>query len=413
MKSSVLALLAGASTAFAHYNFNALIVNGNVTDEYVYVRKNTNSNSPVTDVTSDDFRCNVGGMASGPTTQTHDVAPGDQLGFTIVSAIGHPGPLQVYMSKATDTASSYDGSGDWFKVYELSTSTINSQGLQWATNGLTNFTFTLPTETPAGEYLLRVEQIALHGAQTVGGAQFYISCAQIKVSGSGSGTPTDTAKIPGVYTGTEPGIEINIYYPVPTNYTMPGPAVWPVNQEDHTANLLGQTSDGDGTPSAGEASSAVSSAAIVSSTAAAVSSSAVAPVATSSSVASSSAVITSVAAVATSSPSSTLALSTTVVAAASSSSAAAALSSAVAPLYSQISNLTTAIPSGFLTSAIPTALPLPTGGAVNGSGDLPPVPPAGLPEGMTLKDLLDWLMFMLEGMMKGGRRHHARSLRNE
>ena len=44
-------------------------------------------------------------------------------------------------------------------------------------------------------------QIALHVAETYGGAQFYIGCAQINVEGGGSGTPGPLVSIPGLYTG--------------------------------------------------------------------------------------------------------------------------------------------------------------------------------------------------------------------
>lgn len=44
-------------------------------------------------------------------------------------------------------------------------------------------------------------QIALHAASTYGGAQFYISCAQLNVVNGGSGTPGPLVSIPGVYTG--------------------------------------------------------------------------------------------------------------------------------------------------------------------------------------------------------------------
>ncbi|CAE6457665.1 unnamed protein product [Rhizoctonia solani] len=87
------------------------------------------------------------------------------------------------------------------------------------------FTFKILSNTPAGNYLLRIEHIAVHGASTVGGAQFYISCAQLTITGSDSGSPAKVS-IPGVYTGTEPGLLINIYWPPVTNYTLPGPAVW-------------------------------------------------------------------------------------------------------------------------------------------------------------------------------------------
>lgn len=75
-----------------------------------------------------------------------------------------------------------------------------------------------------GEYLLRAEHIALHSASSVGGAQLYLSCAQVSISG-GSGTASpQKVSFPGAYSANDPGLLINIYYPKPTSYTPPGPA---------------------------------------------------------------------------------------------------------------------------------------------------------------------------------------------
>ena len=77
---------------------------------------------------------------------------------------------------------------------------------------MTQITFTIPPSIPNGDYLIRVEDIALHVAQSPGGAQFYISCAQVTVQGgSGSGKPGPLVAIPGVYTGNEPGILISTF----------------------------------------------------------------------------------------------------------------------------------------------------------------------------------------------------------
>ena len=84
----------------------------------------------------------------------------------------------------------------------------------------------IPAQTPSGQYLYRIEHIALHGAGTTGGAQFYIGCGQITVTGGGNGTPGPKIAFPGGYSAKDPGILINIYYPIPSNYTPPGPAVW-------------------------------------------------------------------------------------------------------------------------------------------------------------------------------------------
>ncbi|KAF3360357.1 hypothetical protein VDGD_04404 [Verticillium dahliae] len=259
MTSLTSSLLAAAVTSLvgvsAHYNFESLIVNGEVTGPYQYVRSTTNSNSPVENVASASMTCNQGGNNADirARTATRTVQAGDELGFAVNADLGHPGPLSVYLSKAPGAAKDYVGDGGWSKIYALTTRRFDpNTGVDWApfpaSIGIKNFTFTLPAQTPPGEYLLRAEHVGLHAAQNVGGAQFYIGCAQIKVEGSGTGTPGPTVKIPGVYTGQEPGLKINLYWPPVTSYSAPGPVTWPNRCEDHTANLNGRASDGDCTP---------------------------------------------------------------------------------------------------------------------------------------------------------------------
>jgi len=223
------ALLAGATVAHAHYSFPALIYGGTTTTAWEYVRQWTGyyTYNPVTSVTSTDIRCNVNGTnAFAPGILS--VAAGQPLGFTVTPDIYHPGPLLAYMAKVPSgkTAANWDGSGTaWFKIYEQGP-VFGAQALTWPSNGDTTVTFTIPAATPSGDYLFRVEHIALHVAQSVGAAQFYLSCGQITVTNGGSGTPGPLAAFPGAYSATDPGILININYPVPTTYTFPGPAVW-------------------------------------------------------------------------------------------------------------------------------------------------------------------------------------------
>lgn len=82
----------------------------------------------------------------------------------------------------------------------------------------------IPSCIASGEYLVRVEHIGLHGAATEGGAQFYVACAQVSVSGGGSTIPTGLVSFPGAYKSTDPGILFQLYWPTPTSYTNPGPA---------------------------------------------------------------------------------------------------------------------------------------------------------------------------------------------
>ncbi|MBE3047961.1 glycoside hydrolase family 61 protein, partial [Candidatus Bathyarchaeota archaeon] len=92
--------------------------------------------------------------------------------------------------------------------------------------GQASFDVPIPACIAPGDYLLRAEHIAIHTAQAVGGAQFYVSCAQLAVTGGGSTEPAEKVGFPGAYSATDPGIQINVNYPIPTSYENPGPAVF-------------------------------------------------------------------------------------------------------------------------------------------------------------------------------------------
>ncbi len=90
--------------------------------------------------------------------------------------------------------------------------------------------FDMPSCVAPGQYLMRVELLALHNAYSAGGAQFYMECAQIEVSGSGTNTGGSAlVSLPGAYPANDPGIVLNIYDTSgnPTNggrvYPVPGP----------------------------------------------------------------------------------------------------------------------------------------------------------------------------------------------
>lgn len=137
----------------------------------------------------------------------------------------------VYMSKVSDAASA-DGSSGWFKVFQDSWAKNPSGGSGdddfWGTKDLNTccgkMNVKIPADLPSGDYLLRAEVIALHTAGSSGGAQFYMTCYQLSVTGSGSATPA-TVTLPGAYKASDPGILVNIHAPMST-YVAPGPAVY-------------------------------------------------------------------------------------------------------------------------------------------------------------------------------------------
>lgn len=85
----------------------------------------------------------------------------------------------VYLAKVDNAASAGTSGLKWFKVAEDG---LDNASGTWAVDKMISnqgwHYFTMPTCVAPGDYLMRVELIALHSAQQQGGAQFYMECAQ-------------------------------------------------------------------------------------------------------------------------------------------------------------------------------------------------------------------------------------------
>jgi cellulase len=81
--------------------------------------------------------------------------------------------------------------------------------------------FKIPSDIAPGDYLLRAEAIALHAAGPAGGAQHYVTCYQLTVTGSGTATPAGVT-FPEAYSKTGPGLGFSIHANL-NSYPMPGP----------------------------------------------------------------------------------------------------------------------------------------------------------------------------------------------
>ncbi|KAH7078521.1 glycoside hydrolase [Paraphoma chrysanthemicola] len=239
MKYLILSTL--ASQALGHALFQQLWVNG-VDKGSTCVRlpgTNYASNSPVSSVTSNDVRCNVGGSkgvagkcpveAGGTVTVEMHQQNGDRSCKNEAIGGAHYGPVIVYMSKVDDSSKA-DGSSGWFKVYENGWAPANKRvgdDDYWGVKDMNaccgKVDVKIPAELAAGDYLLRAEVIALHTAGSSGGAQLYMSCYQLTVTGGGSLNPP-TVRFPGAYKASDPGIQINIHAAI-SKYVVPGPAV--------------------------------------------------------------------------------------------------------------------------------------------------------------------------------------------
>lgn len=88
-------------------------------------------------------------------------------------------------------------------------------------------TVTLPSNIAPGNYLIRHEILGLHLSTSKGGAEFYPACAQLKVGGSGTGTPkqSELVSFPGGYSDDDPGIFDPSIFDEDVEYVFPGPAV--------------------------------------------------------------------------------------------------------------------------------------------------------------------------------------------
>jgi hypothetical protein len=144
----LLTIFALATVAQAHYYFASIIAGGVATTPWAYVRQWTGyyTYNPVTDVTSTDIRCNVGGTTIfAPSVLS--VAAGSTVGFTASPDIYHPGPALAYMAKvpAGKTAATWDGSGAvWFKIFQEG-AIFGGQALTWYTDSRSFFVCSVAT----------------------------------------------------------------------------------------------------------------------------------------------------------------------------------------------------------------------------------------------------------------------------
>lgn len=242
MKFSLVSLLAFGLTADAHAIFQKISVNGKDQGQLTGIRA-PNNNNPVQDVNSQNMACGQPGTKSNTVIS---VSGGDRIGAYYGHVIGgaqfandadhpiaksHKGPVMAYLAKVDNAASASSSGQKWFKIWQEGFDTNSKKwGVDTLINGNGWIYFNLPQCVAPGQYLLRVEVIALHSANKPGQAQFYQSCAQINVQSGGSLSPSQTVSFPGAYQANHAGIQTSIYGLTgqPDNggkaYSVPGPA---------------------------------------------------------------------------------------------------------------------------------------------------------------------------------------------
>ncbi|CCO32147.1 Cellulose-growth-specific protein [Rhizoctonia solani AG-1 IB] len=234
--TSLAALVAGAASVRAHGYVQTANVGGQTyeawhpfTDPYVQpnpatVVRKVPDDGPLT-FDSGDLTCNRGGAVGNGQTAT--VAAGQSVTWTMNTwPADHKGPVTVYMANCGDNCDNYDGSGNsWFKVG--GDGLIDAGSFRWGSDKLieqgNSWTQVIPSNIKSGNYLMRLELLALHSA---GSPQFYPSCTQLKVTGGGDGTPaqSELVSIPGVYKSGDPALFGSIWEQ-PQSWPQVGPNV--------------------------------------------------------------------------------------------------------------------------------------------------------------------------------------------
>ncbi|KAL1721695.1 glycoside hydrolase, partial [Schizophyllum commune] len=238
--SAALVAALGAASVRAHGIVTGVLVDGSTyyeaynpfQDPYMNpvpdrVSRPVPGNGPIEDITSDDLRCNGGKSAN--LVATAGAGSSIDMQWTVWPD-SHKGPVITYMAQvpASEDVKTWDPTDAvWFKVDEA-----GLEDGKWAATDImiannNTWTWQVPSDLAAGNYLVRHEIIALHSAGSYPGAQLYPMCLQLEVTGSGTSmaSASDMVAFPGGYTPDTPGIVFDIYNGA-TDYPIPGPALW-------------------------------------------------------------------------------------------------------------------------------------------------------------------------------------------
>lgn len=184
----------------------------------------------------------------------------------------HHGPVLDYLADCGDSCETVDKTKlKFFKVDGIGLVDGSDVPGTWGDDQLiknnNSWMVEIPTSIAPGNYVLRHELMAMHGAGSEGGAQNYPQCFNLKVSGSGSDKPEGTLGTE-LYKPTGPGIVVNIYQSL-SSYHVPGPSTYSgatsISQATSAVTSTGSATAGSGSAAATSSSSSASGAAPISS----------------------------------------------------------------------------------------------------------------------------------------------------
>ncbi|KAG9246405.1 glycoside hydrolase family 61 protein [Calycina marina] len=184
---------------------------------------------PTTSYGDADIICHLG-ATNAQTAAT--VKAGGKVQFNWTPwPVSHKGPMITHLANCNGPCETVDKTTlKFFKIDAVGIIDPTAEADDyWASDVMiannNTWTSVIPLDLSPGNYVARHETIALHSAQSVGGAQDYPFCVNLKVTGSGTANPAGTLG-EALYQQTDPGFVYDIYAsPLPT-YTTPGPALY-------------------------------------------------------------------------------------------------------------------------------------------------------------------------------------------
>ncbi|KAJ6120094.1 endoglucanase-4 precursor [Penicillium sp. IBT 18751x] len=253
-------LLAWAALVAAHGYVSSIVVDGTTYGGYLVDTYYYESNPPEliawsTNATDDgyvaptaydnsDIVCHRG---SAPGALSAPVTLGGSVKLTWNTwPNDHHGPVITYLANCQGSCADVDKTTlEFFKIDAGGLITDNTVPGTWASDQLiaNNYsrTITIPDDIEAGNYVLRHEIIALHGAEDLNGAQNYPQCINLNVTGSGTASPSGTLG-EDLYKDTDPGILVDIWDTL-NNYTIPGPAMYTAGSTSTATSTAVSTTD--------------------------------------------------------------------------------------------------------------------------------------------------------------------------
>lgn len=281
-KASLLATLLSATQVAAHGHVTNIVVNGVSYEGFdigsfpymsdpptvaAWTTPNTGNGFLTSeDYSSPDIICHQNATnAKGHVT----VKAGDRVNVQWTEwPDSHHGPVMDYLADCGESCETVDKTElKFFKIDGVGLVDGSEVPGTWGDDQLiknnNSWMVEIPESIAPGNYVLRHELMALHGAQTEGGAQNYPQCFNLKVTGGGSDKPEGTLGTE-LYKPKGAGIVVDIYNSL-SSYQLPGPATYSgatsISQATSAVTSTGSATAGSGSaPASGSASASTSAA---------------------------------------------------------------------------------------------------------------------------------------------------------